>query len=353
MRRGASTALVAGCIAAIPLSAAFAQHCSPDWTAAYRCMNGCGGCPVSRGPARGATPYVPPPPTPEQLAAQKAHDLDEKGVAAFNAGDFAEAERLFSEAAQAAPDDSTIALNLAQARDRFKSGQESNARRDAITQRLNQLSSDLRASRTAPTGPDLNFSGASGGGGLGFMNPDADSKNAALDSAVVDGRNVPSGLPKIVDEAITSGYSGAPPGVSDRVRKGFQAVAAHDWKAARAWFQDALNHDPNNVGLKRLAELADFTLVRTQAGAAKTSSASSAVQLPEMSDIRFLFPGEERQIAKPGAPLDLPKESDILYLFPGLPDPDAKELADYTDKYWISRIEAESPRKSYAHRATK
>src|SRR6202008_1462223 len=119
MRRGASTGFVAVCIAAMPLAPALAQHCSADWTAAYRCMNGCGGCPVSRGPAGGAPPYVPPPLTPEQVAAQKAQDLDVKGVAAFNAGDFAEAESLFSEAAEAAPGDATIALNLAQARDRL------------------------------------------------------------------------------------------------------------------------------------------------------------------------------------------------------------------------------------------
>ena len=68
----------------------------------------------------------------------------------------------------------------------------------------------------------------------------------------MDGRNVPSGLAKPVEDAIAGAYRDAPPGVSDRVRKGFQAVATSDWKAAQAWFEDALNHDPNNAQLKRL-----------------------------------------------------------------------------------------------------
>ena len=77
------------------------------------------------------------------------------------------------------------------------------------------------------------------------------------DPKVVDARNVPSGLPKDLDNAITNAYSSAPPGVSDRVRKGFQAVMERDWKVAKAWFQDALNRDPTNAGLKRLVTLAD------------------------------------------------------------------------------------------------
>jgi tetratricopeptide (TPR) repeat protein len=313
-------------------------------------MEGCGGCPASNGPRGAPAPYVPPPPTPEQIAAQKARALDEQGVAAFNAGDFAEAETLFMQAAEAAPDDGTIALNLAMARDRLKLKRESDARRDAIVQRLDHLSSDLSASKPAPAASSLSVSGATAATELGFMDPSATSKDSTLDADTVDARKVPGGLPKDVDEAITSGYSGEPPGVSDRVRKGFQAVAAHDWKAARAWFQDALNHDPNNIGLKRLTELADFTLVRTQAGEAKTSSVSSALQLPEMSDIRFLFPGDEPQSARPDAALDLPKETDIVYLFPGLADPEAKELAYYTDKYWISRIETDPELTHSEHR---
>lgn len=77
------------------------------------------------------------------------------------------------------------------------------------------------------------------------------------DSNVVDAGHVPSGLPKAVDQAIATAYAAAPPGVSDRVRKGFQAVMDRDWKVAKAWFQDALNRDPGNVDLMRLVALVD------------------------------------------------------------------------------------------------
>jgi hypothetical protein len=180
-----------------------------------------------------------------------------------------------------------------------------------------------------------NFNAAAEAAILAAKNP---TPNPLDDTAVVDARNVPSGLPKFVDEAIASGYSGAPPGVGDRVRKGFQAVSAHDWKVARAWFQDALDHDPANAGLKRLAELADFTLERTSQNKVATSSASGALQLPESSDMQFLFPEEKRQSAQSSAALQLPKEADLEFLFPGLPALEAKELSEYTEKHWIDQI---------------
>jgi len=79
------------------------------------------------------------------------------------------------------------------------------------------------------------------------------------DASVVDARNVPSGLSKSVENAIVSAYSDAAPGVSDRVRKGFQAVMDRDWKVAKAWFEDAFNRDPGNANLKRLVALVGQT----------------------------------------------------------------------------------------------
>ena len=73
----------------------------------------------------------------------------------------------------------------------------------------------------------------------------------------MDARNVPSGLSKSVEHAITTAYANAPPGVSERVRKGFQGVADGDWKVAKAWFEDALKRDPTNANLKRLVALVD------------------------------------------------------------------------------------------------
>ena len=89
----------------------------------------------------------------------------------------------------------------------------------------------------------------------------------AGDPKVVNAQNVPSGLPKAVENAIAEAYPDAPPGVSDRVRKGFQAVMTSDWKVAKAWFQDALNRDPGNVGIQRLILLTDNSLARGAAPA--------------------------------------------------------------------------------------
>ena len=89
----------------------------------------------------------------------------------------------------------------------------------------------------------------------------------AGDPKVVNTVGVPSGLPKAVDNAIAEAYPDAPPGVSDRVRKGFQAVMTSDWKVAKAWFQDALNRDPGNVGIQRLILLTDNSLARGAAPA--------------------------------------------------------------------------------------
>lgn len=73
------------------------------------------------------------------------------------------------------------------------------------------------------------------------------------DAPVVDSRAVPAGLP----DAVVASIPATPAG--DRVRKGFQAIADHDWAVAQAWFEDALNHEPGDPGLQRLVDLATFT----------------------------------------------------------------------------------------------
>lgn len=127
------------------------------------------------------------------------------------------------------------------------------------------------------------------------------------DTSVVDARNVPSGLPKSVDNAIASHYADAPPGVSDRVRKGFQAVMKRDWKVAKAWFQDALNRDPTNIGLKRMLALTETPRQTSQQPSAvgNRSKPTGQLQLPDPNDIYLMFPGLEQSPpkAKPtGAP---------------------------------------------------
>ncbi len=115
-------------------------------------------------------------------------------------------------------------------------------------------SGGLRGS-TATSGGSVLRGGSADTGLRGSKSNTTQAPN--LDPMVVDARKVPSGLPKSVENAIAAAYSSAPPGVSDRVRKGFQAVMTRDWKVAKAWFQDALNRDPNNAGLKSLIALTD------------------------------------------------------------------------------------------------
>src|SRR5260370_29945684 len=110
---------------------------------------------------------------------------------------------------------------------------------------------------------------------------------------VGDSRNVPTGLPKSIEAAIPNTPAG------NRVRKGFEAIKDHDWNVARAWFQDALNHDPGNAGIQRLIDLADYTMKREKhpqpssprsKAAVKTSSQDKAgmAMLDQQLDDQFL-----------------------------------------------------------------
>lgn len=110
-------------------------------------------------------------------------------------------------------------------------------------------------------------------GGLTLKSDDA-VQQASLpkpdnDPMVVDARNVPSGLPKGMDDAIAIACAGTPEGVCERVRKGFQAVMTRDWNVAKAWFQDAANRDPKNPWLNNL-------VAHTSATTSKPPAASGA-----------------------------------------------------------------------------
>lgn len=121
----------------------------------------------------------------------------------------------------------------------------------------------------------------------------ASSKPAAVtDPSVVDATGVPSGLPKGVENAIANAYASAPPGVSDRVRRGFLAVGHLDWNLATALFRDALNRDPGNANLKRFVALTEAAqqsniqpaTVDTRnepAGLGGTSDFAGAIAMPD------------------------------------------------------------------------
>ena len=146
-------------------------------------------------------------------------------------------------------------------------------------------------------------------------NSDLTARVQALESGdpmVVDARNVPSGLWQGMDSAIATAYSDAPPGVSDRVRKGFQAIMDRDWKVAQAWFEDALIRDPDNAGLKRLVALA-----------------GSSVQ-PIPQPITVAMPPNQSKPGGfvPGTDLQLPDPDAIYFLFPGLRALEEKEMME-------------------------
>lgn len=89
------------------------------------------------------------------------------------------------------------------------------------------------------------------------LNDSPNSPSILKDSSVVDARNVPSGLPKAVEDSIPNTPAG------HRTRKGLQAVALRDWKVALAWFQDALHQEPNNPEIQKLVDFAQSSLNET------------------------------------------------------------------------------------------
>jgi hypothetical protein len=149
---------------------------------------------------------------------------------------------------------------------------------------------------------------------------------------VVDARNVPSGLPKPLDNAIATAYSSAPPGVSDRVRKGFQAVMGRDWKVAKAWFQDALNRDPTNAGLKRLVALTDSSQQPNQPPAS-VDARDEPAGLGGRSEVKAAAaPPSKTKLAPAsttGAQVQLPDPNDVYLMFPGLKAIEDKQALDY------------------------
>lgn len=89
---------------------AVAQYCQPYWTEAYKRMNGCGS---SNQPTQTYIP--PPPPSPEQIAAQQAYALNQQGTTAYDAGNWAAAEVLFKQVLEKTPNNAVSLRNLAMA----------------------------------------------------------------------------------------------------------------------------------------------------------------------------------------------------------------------------------------------
>jgi len=142
-------------------------------------------------------------------------------------------------------------------------------------------------------------------------------------SQVVDACSVASGLSQGVDDAIAGVYGNAPPGVSDRVRKGFQAVMERDWKVAKAWFEDALNRDPGNANLKRLVLLTDHPTPSSQTAASSSADSrllpAPAMQMPQEGDLKFFSMDMGNYLADarnlPPGQISVPSQTEIEATF--------------------------------------
>jgi tetratricopeptide (TPR) repeat protein len=205
-------------------------------------------------------------PTTEQIAAQQrqqdARNLNDQGIQYGNKGQWKLAMDAFKAALDKWPDNETIRQNLKAASDKVADGEAQKKREQQ--QQFEKAKQDALSSMKGISENELGLKGIGASDDFGLKGvgetktSDFGLKSLSdvnTDPMVVDARNVPSGLPKSVDAAIPHTPAG------DRMRKGFQAVQAGDWKAALAWFQDALNQEPGDPGLQRLVDLAQFTIV--------------------------------------------------------------------------------------------
>ena len=200
-----------------------------------------------------------------------------EGVEAFAKRDWTTALRYFQQASDRWPDNPVYVKNLYNAQRQVDRVQrDASAANDMavlIGQMVDTLPSlsgggpdfDRGSATPGLNNPALNISDADGLRDAGNESAKGESNGSSLKISdadnVVDARNVPSGLPKSVDDAIPHGP------VGDRVRKGFECVMEHDWPAAKAWFEDALNKDPGDAGVARLIDLAKWTMQREKATA--------------------------------------------------------------------------------------
>jgi tetratricopeptide (TPR) repeat protein len=324
---------------------AFAQ--GRDMGCSGTVANPCGGSPSSG--SRRSAPSSPRS-DPAEEARQRRHSealaANHRGIEFQKQGEHAKAVAAYQEAADKAPDDEIIRENLANAkiwlehqlaeekaeREAAEAKLKDKAAADNMQQSIQDFAKTLNA---APSSGGLDFDGAGSTNASNGASKSDGLDFTSGDPSVVDARNVPSGLPKAMDEAIAGAYKDAPAGVIDRVRKGFQAVMERDWKVARAWFEDALNRDPNNSGLKRLVALTDsaqpsspqntisdkpFTNEAIPPNADKRTYAETSMKVHSQEEWRkFLFPDEAPVLTKlPDGRrvyLQMPADSDMEFLF--------------------------------------
>jgi tetratricopeptide (TPR) repeat protein len=265
-----------------------------------------------------------------------ADEADRDGLQALIKEDWDAAIRNFQTALANRPNDETIQQHLKKAQRGKKDAEQAkfNTERDIAVSQLKGIGSDSglkgfdSSSGSSPGLKGLDDAPASSqlktGNSVTSAKPKSqpvESSSAqpasravvVTDSMTVDGRNVPSGLPQFVEDSIPKTEAGG------CVRKGYEAVMQHDWKVALAWFQTALNHEPDNLAWKRLVDLAQFTLNKHLENEAALSEVkrmqdktlaqivqkwidsgdvtlNEALQAPQSEDLKYLFPLMEASI---------------------------------------------------------
>lgn len=191
----------------------------------------------------------------ENLKWVETQEVYKNAMDAFDRGDFHEALRLFRHQ-QSMVDEPNVRHNIkaAELQIDIKAGEAKEAKINQLgLARVEAFASKdldgaLRSARQQQALQDDDFIR----GWIADLEADIADRDNPVDLAVVDARNVPSGLSKPVENAIAGAYANSPPGVIERVRKGFQAVASNDWRVANAWFEDAYKRDDGNFNLQRL-----------------------------------------------------------------------------------------------------
>ena len=292
--------------------------------------NGTRACPVGPSPGGGSgggsggTSSTPSGPSPEQVKQQqerarlkaKAWSSDE-ALDYVDRKDWDNAIRSFEEALDRDPDDPDLndGLNRAKA-------EKTKAQMPAVAS----------PSRPAPSNDSKVVDTRNEPGGKSKLKGTLATPKPAphTDTSVVDARNIPSGLPKSVNDAIPHTPSG------DRVRKGFQAIQAGDWKAALAWFQDARNKEPGNPGIGRLVDLAKFTLeYRTRAQTPAVEKKSTPVQSAQSPNQNTTINSTSGAVAKSDSPAVEPGDGSLARAVAG--QMAARVRADAAFKQYVKK----------------
>lgn len=312
------------CLVSTPATADF---CQPYWTAAYKCAQGCGSC--------GGSPRNP---GNDDGAERRAQQAEAAAAAERQRQQAAEAERIEREriAAKKRADDAAFIRDRDAAANSLKG---STGGGDAMSQLKGVVGSDN--SGLKGSGFDSGSSGLKELHGSDRtdgqkVRPQPTRPAPHTDTSVVDAR-VPRDGAYLTNQLPELKQSPA----ADRITKGFQAVINHDWPVALAWWQDALNRDPNNAALKRSVDLAQWMVDRRKAKAAGPSTPlGSAIHSASRRDSKEAI--RQFELAKKENPAIAAQADSMIN---ALQQRQAKEAKDAkVAAYWNGEIKKQTQR---------